>query len=496
MGLNMRPLILLIIDLGLVLAATLVALFLRENFEVTERRLEEFAPYLLVSLAMAAAIFPLAGLNRSVWRFSGLNDYLRVTAATGITVAGAVGLAFVYERLDGVARSLPLLQFITASAFLTGARALHRLAHDLRRRRKPHAAFLKPAAGGRLAKSVLIVGVSKLAEAYLKAVAELAPGQMKVVGLASRRARHIGRLVASYPVLGTPESLAAILGKLEVHGVAVDFIVVAVPMRNLSSEAREALLAAECARNIELIFLAEDWRLSDRPSDSSSSLPEEEAPALSFEISNAQLEGIARRHYWMVKRAADIVLAVFLLSLLSPLMLLTAFLVAASIGSPVIFWQQRPGLGGKPFRLYKFCTMRSAHGRDGRRLSDGERVSGIGKVLRRLRLDELPQLFNILRGDMSLIGPRPLLPQDQSEAYRARLLVRPGLTGVAQVIGGRDMAPVDKAALDVWYVCNASLALDIQIALRTVPFVLFGEKIRQRFVENAWRDLGALGVIR
>src|SRR5208337_5259211 len=104
------------------------------------------------------------------------------------------------------------------------------------------------------------------------------------------------------------------------------------------------------------------------------------------------------------------------------------------------------------------------------------------------------QLFNILRGEMSFVGPRPLLPRDQPEAYRARLLVRPGLTGWAQVVGGRDISPEDKAALDVWYVRNASLALDIEIAIRTVPVVLFGERISVSLIERAWRDLSESGV--
>ena len=144
-------------------------------------------------------------------------------------------------------------------------------------------------------------------------------------------------------------------------------------------------------------------------------------PVLSFEISPGHLTGIARRRYWTVKRLLDLLGASILLLLLFPLMLLAALLVAGSVGFPVFFWQQRPGLGGRPFRLYKLRTMRAAHASGGRRLCDRERVSGVGKVLRRLRLDELPQLFNILRGDMSFIGPRPLLSQDQSEAYRTRL---------------------------------------------------------------------------
>ncbi len=122
--------------------------------------------------------------------------------------------------------------------------------------------------------------------------------------------------------------------------------------------------------------------------------PVPEKPGLDFEISSAVLERIAARRYWGVKRVIDCLAALVLLLLLSPLMLIAGILVAASLGDPVLFWQQRPGLGGRPFRLYKFRTMRAAHTPDGRRLSECERVSKIGNTLRRLRLDELPQLFN------------------------------------------------------------------------------------------------------
>src|SRR5258708_22945977 len=135
--------------------------------------------------------------------------------------------------------------------------------------------------------------------------------------------------------------------------------------------------------------------------------------------------------------------------------------------------------------------MGAAHGPDGRPLPDAARTSRVGNVLRRTRLDEFPQLFNILRGDMSFVGPRPLLPCDQPKACGVRVLVRPGLTGWAQVVGGRDISPEDKAALDVWYVRHASLVLDLKIAARTIPMVLFGERISESLIERAWRDLSA-----
>jgi len=185
----------------------------------------------------------------------------------------------------------------------------------------------------------------------------------------------------------------------------------------------------------------------------------------------------------------DVAASAMAVILLAPLFLLVALVVAADVGLPVVFWQQRPGLRGRSFKLYKFRTMRDAHGGDGQRESDDERISVVGDFLRRTRLDELPQLLNILKGDMSFVGPRPLLPVDQPVDCAGRLVVRPGLTGWAQIKGGRQISPSDKAALDEWYVRNMSFALDLEIILGTVPMLIFGERVTDSAVGPAWQDL-------
>src|SRR5262249_17819726 len=144
------------------------------------------------------------------------------------------------------------------------------------------------------------------------------------------------------------------------------------------------------------------------------------------------------------------------------------FTIALDVGFPVIFWQQRPGLYGRPFKLYKFRTMRAPHDQQKIRIPDDQRSSAIGQLLRRIRLDELPQLYNVIVGDMSLNGLRPLLPCDQSPEYAARLSVQPGITGWAQVNGGRIIPPSDKCILDIWYARNACFVLDLRIVLRTI----------------------------
>lgn len=171
------------------------------------------------------------------------------------------------------------------------------------------------------------------------------------------------------------------------------------------------------------------------------------------------------------KRLTDIVGALVGMVLLSPLLAVLAWWVRRELGSPVLFRQERPGLHGKTFTLYKFRTMTDARGSDGELLPDEERLPAFGRFLRSTSLDELPELWNVLKGDMSLVGPRPLLVE-YLELYNAeqarRHEVRPGITGWSQVNGRNDMPWPEKLALDVWYVDNQSLWLDVRILIRTL----------------------------
>jgi sugar transferase EpsL len=181
-----------------------------------------------------------------------------------------------------------------------------------------------------------------------------------------------------------------------------------------------------------------------------------------------------------LKRALDVVGAATLLVLLSPLLVAVGVLVAVRMGRPVLFQQQRPGLNGKPFTIMKFRTMHDTTDADGNVLPDGQRLTGVGRFLRRTSLDELPELFNVLWGDMSLVGPRPLLMEylpRYSEEQRRRHDVRPGITGWSQVNGRNALTWEQKLALDVWYVDNRSLRLDLKILRMTIGSVVKGEGI-------------------
>lgn len=195
------------------------------------------------------------------------------------------------------------------------------------------------------------------------------------------------------------------------------------------------------------------------------------------------------------KRIVDLVLTIPAMLVLAPVMLLLAFGVWWQMGRPVLFRQVRPGRGGKPFELVKFRTMRDAVGADGRPLPDAERLTQFGRWLRATSLDELPELLNVLRGEMSLVGPRPLLMQylDRYTPTQARRHeVRPGLTGWAQVNGRNQTSWPERLAQDVHYVDALSLGLDFKILALTVARVLFrhgiteqGEATRSEFMGDA-----------
>jgi sugar transferase EpsL len=181
------------------------------------------------------------------------------------------------------------------------------------------------------------------------------------------------------------------------------------------------------------------------------------------------------------KRAFDLVVASLLAVALSPVMLVVAVLVRVRLGSPVIYSQERPGLHGRPFTIYKFRSMLDTTDRSGRLLPSVERTPPFGRRLRALSLDELPELFNVIRGDMSLVGPRPLMPSylpRYSPEQARRHEVRPGITGLAQVSGRNAISWEDKFALDVRYVDTHDLRMDIGILLRTIAVVVSGAGVR------------------
>ncbi|MBF2718332.1 sugar transferase [Psychrobacter sp. NG254] len=197
----------------------------------------------------------------------------------------------------------------------------------------------------------------------------------------------------------------------------------------------------------------------------------------------------------MIKRLFDIVGATAALVVLSPVYAVTAYQVNKNLGSPVLFRQRRPGLYGQPFEMIKFRSMKDSVDINGNLLEDSERLTSFGKALRNTSLDELPELWNVIKGDMSLVGPRPLLMEylplySAEQTYRHS--VRPGITGYAQVNGRNAIGWDERFALDTWYVDNQSLWLDIKILCKTVKKVIVkdgisadGEATMSKFTGNS-----------
>jgi lipopolysaccharide/colanic/teichoic acid biosynthesis glycosyltransferase len=216
-------------------------------------------------------------------------------------------------------------------------------------------------------------------------------------------------------------------------------------------------------RKIELCFLPRVIGLTERKTADTviTSEPIPEAPA-------------APRSFFQIKRCIDVIGSLALIVLLSPILVIAAALVVLDVGSPVLFWQERLGWRGRSFLIYKFRTLGAPFDSDGKPMLTNRRPSAIGRFLRETRIDELPQLFSVLFGDMSLIGPRPLLPEDQPSNTSVRLSVRPGISGWAQINGGKLVSKEEKEKLDEWYVTNASLWTDFDIVMMTIKLILRG----------------------
>jgi len=185
----------------------------------------------------------------------------------------------------------------------------------------------------------------------------------------------------------------------------------------------------------------------------------------------------------MIKRLFDFIIALILLVVLAPIIAITAVIIRINIGSPIVFKQQRPGLHGKPFYIYKLRTMTDERDSAGTLLPDEQRITRLGLIIRKLSIDELPQLLNVLKGELSLVGPRPLLMEylDKYTPEQARRHdVKPGITGWAQVNGRNAISWEEKFKLDVWYVDNQSFWLDIKILWLTALKVIKRDGVNQQ----------------
>jgi lipopolysaccharide/colanic/teichoic acid biosynthesis glycosyltransferase len=480
-----RHLVLIAIEAAIFAFATLLAFFVRSPEDGLDFSLVLTSAYFWVSMSVAITTFYAAGTSRQIWRLSNYRVYLKLVALSAIIVLITLAISFTFNRLEGIPRSVPLMQGIFAAVLLISVRQLAEFVTIRRRLRDAVPRGLGQISSVK-SESVLIVGVNSLTGVLLRVIESYASGRLDVIGFVGASKRHLDRTAYGLRVLGHVSQLELICRDLHFHGVEVKNIMLAIPFTDLPADTARYILKAQNEGT---------WRILEITDVMRETATEAETPVLDEPATadgRLDLSARSKRPYWFVKRATDILVAASALVIVSPVILIVSVMVGFLIGRPAFFWQRRPGMGGRPFNIIKFRTMSNSLDGDGEALPDDLRTNALGRFLRLTRIDELPQLLNILRGDMSIVGPRPLLPRDQSDEHSVRLTVRPGLTGWAQVVGGRVISADQKAALDIWYVYNASFRLDAKIILKTIPMVFLGERFDQEAVDWTLRDLNRL----
>jgi lipopolysaccharide/colanic/teichoic acid biosynthesis glycosyltransferase len=299
--------------------------------------------------------------------------------------------------------------------------------------------------------------------------------QQRVIAVLDEDAAMIGRAISGVQILGAPHELEAIVSEFAIHGIGTDRIVIAGEADFLSAPVLHEVERTCKKRQIELTFLPRMIGLSERK-------PTTAAAVISKPVESGPT--FALPPFFRLKRWIDIVGSLALMVLFFPLLVLAGVLVLLDVGPPIFFWQERLGRKGRPFLLYKFRTLKAPFDSTGHPTAGSRRPSAVGRFLRATRLDELPQLLNVLSGEMSMIGPRPLLPEDQPTNTSIRLSVRPGISGWAQVNGAKLVTKQEKEKLDEWYVRNASLWLDLRIAMMTIKLLLRGRVSSQEILAD------------
>lgn len=446
-------------DIVVALCAPYIAWLVR-NFFVGLREIGPgFHFYALWSAVSTLILLRMSGATRVAWRFFSGPDALDafVGVAMGVTVA-ALG-AFLFDRLDSVPRSLLFIHVFLQGAAYTAGRLYLRSAVDknIEVRRRPV--------------YMLLVGCNEVAHVYARAVESVSGGSLKIAAALTHDPTMIGKRIRGIPIVSLFSNIDEVVGQFGIRGVEISRLVICASGNEIN--AREIDQLTDVASRRKLVV--NDIHL----------LFSEVAGPIGLDDDFAVDEITLRGAYWGLKRALDIFGATALLILLSPLFAITSALVWVDVGRPLFFWQERPGRHGRMIRVFKFRTMKDAVAPDGTAVPDDSRTSKIGIILRKLRLDELPQLWNILRGDMSFIGPRPLLFVDQPQEVSRRLAVRPGISGWAQVNGGKLVTPEEKRALDLWYIAHVSLALELRIVALTLLVMLRGDVARPEAVRSA-----------
>jgi lipopolysaccharide/colanic/teichoic acid biosynthesis glycosyltransferase len=457
------------IDVLCAAVAPPLALYLRDAQVLSAQGAPIAVLYCGLSFVCALIAFLAFRVSHGISRYFSVHDAVSVIAAVIAAGLTTTVVLFTFTRLDGIPRSIPVLQALILATGLLLTRGATRFwdKGDQQSDVVDHSA----------AEHIIMIASSRLTSLYIKLLHAHAPAQRHVVAVLDDNRKLFGRTICGVPVVGAADQLDAVIEEFAVHGVHTDRVIIGGDESLLSAAALDAVRETCEQRDIVVDFVPDLIGLAPLPKA-------RRAAALRLAQAPPRLEYQPPTYFWY-KRVIDFVVAFSAIVIFSPLLLAVSVLVLFDFGAPVVFWQKRIGRNGKSFLLYKFRTLHAPFDRDGQPNGNGDDESWIGKSLRRLRLDELPQLFHVLVGEMSLIGPRPLLPEDQPANSTLRLMVRPGITGWAQINGGNLVTTEEKGALDDWYVQNASFWLDLRIAFYTLMFLFTGERRFEQAVQEA-----------
>jgi lipopolysaccharide/colanic/teichoic acid biosynthesis glycosyltransferase len=445
-----------------------LAYILRHGWFEWIDRVDAMAIYCGVAFLASILTFQLFKISKPMSRYFSAGDAIEVAKACVISVSVAGAFLFTFTRMEETPRSVPLLHFFILAGGLIAGRSLARIRRGLRDARKPD--FMSGPV-----ENIIIIGMSRLAWFYTKLVEEFCAGDSQVVALLDERPKFQHRSVNGHLIAGSPLHIFKIFDEYALHGVEINKIAIAIPIEEISGDAWIEITRIAKERSIELDILPERLFLSSPPKQS--------APQIAHV--RRELAESTSRPIWKLKRVLDILLSAVVMIAIAPIAAVVAILVLIDVGHPLVFWQQRVGRLGLSLHVYKFRTMKAPFDKHGHPIPEDQRLSWIGRFLRATRLDEIPQLWNIFTGSMSVVGPRPLLPVDQPKGFSVRLRVTPGLTGLAQIYGGKNITVEEKDALDELYVKNNSLLLELKIMLLTAWVMVRGDRRNEPVIAAA-----------
>ena len=430
--------------------------------EFIENSIPNTYEYALLTIITSLPMLIIFRVNEGVIFLFTARDLLSLLKATIASLIFSISLIFFINRLDGVPRSVP---FIYGLLLITGlvsyrliVKALYEKQHVKDILKNDNKIY------NDLTRSI-IIGLDVFAISAIRLTDAQIPRTNQVVAAFSVNNKHAGRTISGVRVFGELNEMDSIIEEYNIHGIKIHEVWLSDNSYKYMVNYLDEIYKYCNKSNLKVTWISNKFSLPQILTESNK------------DCHNGGNELIKNKFYLKIKRIIDIIF-VLLIGLVSSFFVpILCTLILIDMGAPIFFWQEREGMNGKKFLVFKFRTLKHPIGTNGEFLDSSERQSVFGDCLRKYRLDEIPQLLNILVGEMSFIGPRPLLPIDQPVDAKKRLSVRPGITGWAQIHGGELLNVDDKNALDCFYVDNISFGLDLLIVLKTIKVLFIGVKM-------------------